>query len=55
MLHTTQDHTIQQYSEQVIKVAVRKIFLTSSQLGFASRLTSRTRNVSFRRSDSTCL
>ena len=48
-------HSIQQQSEQVLKVAVRGIFSKAPQLHFASRLTSLTRNVSFRRSDSKCL
>ena len=44
-------HSIQQQNEQVPKVAVRRIFFTSPQLHFASRFTSTTRNISFRRSD----
>ena len=48
-------HSIQQWSEQVLKVAVRRIFFKAPQLHFASRLTSPTRKVSFRHSDSKCL
>ena len=48
---TTKSDSIQQWSEQVSKVAIRRVFIAAPQLDSASLLTSSTRDARFRRSD----